>query len=44
MKHNQHAKPGILATIARGSGGMPPGKFLKVDVLKLHFKALSVDR
>ena len=22
---------------------MPPGKFLKVHVLKLHFRALSVD-
>ena len=22
---------------------MPPGKFLKVHILKLHFRALSVD-
>ena len=29
--------------VYRGSGGMPPGKIFKVHVLKLHFRALSVD-
>jgi len=27
---------------ARGPGGMLPRKILKIDALRLHFKALSV--
>ena len=36
-KHSQHAKHAN----ARGSGGMPPTKFLKKYDLRLHLRAFS---